>query len=242
MQPEIQLDPVTAYDQIAPQFVQLSEQRRTYLTAIEKLVISQIPRGASSLLDIGSGDGKRAFRIAQASGLKTIVLLEPSAEMRAQWPAGTQGWAIPAEELRHKDEVFDVITCLWNVLGHISPAATRLQVLRECARLLSPEGVLLIDVNHRYNARHYGLLPTLRRILYDLVRPNARNGDVTVRWNVNGTSYATGGHVFTHREFESLAHSAGFQIARKFTVDYRTGHIRRSKFSGHPLYVLQRLP
>jgi len=218
----------------------LSERRRAYLDRIDQIVISEIPQGTRSLLDIGAGDGSRALRIVEAAGLKNLVLLEPSAGMRGQWPAGTCGWAIRAEELCGRNARFDAITCLWNVLGHIFPAANRVEVLRHCARLLSLDGLMFIDVSHRYNARHYGLAPTLLRMIRDRVFPNEENGDVVASWDINGARYATHGHVFTDAEFRRVAALAGLTIRKSFAVDYATGEIRRSKFSGHLLYALSR--
>jgi ubiquinone/menaquinone biosynthesis C-methylase UbiE len=146
------LDPVAAYDRIAPSFARLSEQRRAYLDAVERLIVSAIPAGSHSLLDIGAGDGVRSLGIAQAAGLKEIVLLDPSASMREHWPAGVTAWAMRAEDLHAQQGQFDVITCLWNVLSHIFPARARSEVLRQCARLLGRGGRIFVDVNHRYNA------------------------------------------------------------------------------------------
>jgi SAM-dependent methyltransferase len=232
-------EPVTAYDRIASEFARISNERRAYLNAIERLAIAEIPPGSRSLLDVGAGDGTRTLRITQAAGLKDFVLLEPSAGMRSKWPAGIRGWPIRAEELSTNDERFDVITCLWNVLSHIHPGQARAEVLRQCGRLLPPHGVLLIDVNHRYNASHYGILPTLQRMARDLFLPHERNGDVTARWAVEGTVCATRGHVFTDAEFRRLVKSAGLTVRKVISVDYRTGEIRRFKYAGSLFYVLQ---
>jgi 2-polyprenyl-3-methyl-5-hydroxy-6-metoxy-1,4-benzoquinol methylase len=233
-------DPVDAYDRIAPEFARLSEQRRAYLNRVERLVIDAIPEGARSLLDIGSGDGTRAFRIAAARRLPDVILLEPSAAMRAMWPHGACGWPIRAEELGEKVGQFDVITCLWNVLGHIFPDQQRAEVLRHCARLLSPNGRLFVDVSHRYNARHYGVMPTLARMLRDGIAPNGMNGDVQVHWTVNATTHAAQGHVFTDAEFRRIATGGGLRIENVFAVDYSSGKVRRSLFQGHLFYIASR--
>lgn len=234
------LEPVAAYDRLAPVFAAASNRRHAYLDTIDRLVMAEIPSGAGSLLDIGAGDGTRALRIVAAKSISNTILLEPSAAMRARWPVTVGWWPIRAEELHTKAGQFEVITCLWNVLGHILPAESRIAVLRECARLLSPDGLLLVDVNHRYNAQEYGIVPTAVRMLWDRVHPDVRNGDVTVRWQVDRDVYATKGHVFTHREFCRLARAAGFIIQKRMIVDYETGHVRRFSFAGNLLYVLRR--
>lgn len=236
---EVQLDPVAAYDRIAPEFARISAQRRPYLDRIDQLIISEIPPGKRSLLDVGAGDGSRAAHIAGESNLEALTLLEPSAGMRRDWPIDARGWEMRAEELYRKQDQFDVITCLWNVLGHIALPETRAELLGHFARLLAPEGLIFIDVSHRYNVRHYGLAPTLLRMVGDRLAPNKRKGDVLAHWDVGGTRYTTNGHVFTHAEFRALSQAAGLTIKKLFSVDYATGRIHKSKFAGHLLYVLQ---
>jgi 2-polyprenyl-3-methyl-5-hydroxy-6-metoxy-1,4-benzoquinol methylase len=233
------LDPIDAYDRIATAFPRLSEERRAYLDAVDRLIVAAIPTGSRSLLDVGAGDGVRALRVAREAGLTDVTLLEPSAGMRASIPASPHVWAMRAEDLVREEGCFDAITCLWNVLGHIFPAAARGGVLRECARLVAPDGAIYLDLNHRYNARHYGPLATARRFLYDHLRPNVGNGDVTVRWAVEG-GCATAGHVFTGREVRALCESAGLRIEKRLAVDYATGRLCRWTWQGNLLFVLRR--
>jgi 2-polyprenyl-3-methyl-5-hydroxy-6-metoxy-1,4-benzoquinol methylase len=231
------LDPVSAYDRIAPVFARIAEKRKSYLDSIDRLVISGIPPQSRSMLDVGAGDGGRARRIAQARDIAELVLLEPSAAMQGQ---DRKFRTMRAEELHLLEGKFDVITCLWNVLGHIFPSDARLEVLRQFARLLSPQGRIFVDVQHRYNVRHYGTIPIALRFLHDQLMWNETNGDVTVAWDVEGVRCTTRGHVFTHREFRSLAQAAGLKIENRFVVDYASGEGRRWSVEGHLLYVLGR--
>lgn len=234
------LDPIRAYDRLAAEFAAVSDRRRSYLNEVERQIVLHVPAGSSSLLDIGAGDGMRAARIAKAARITNVVLLEPSSEMRKLWPSHTEGWPLSAERLGEKTGRFDVITCLWNVLGHIFPAQSRVDVLRHCARLLSPGGRFFIDVNHRYNMSAYGAVPTLCRMLRDLTLPSERNGDVTLHWRIAGDTCSTRGHVFTHSEFRRLATKAGLVIEKSITVDYSSGQLRKSRFAGNPLFILRR--
>jgi len=234
------LDPVDAYDRIAPVYASLAQQRRAYLDSIDRLIGARIPPGGRSLLDVGAGDGARAARIAAAAGLPDLTLLEPSGVMRSHCPAQTNLWAMRAEDLRQRQGSFDVITCLWNVLGHILPAAARAEVLRQFARLVSADGIVFLDLNHRYNARHYGALATAARFLRDRVSPGDRNGDVRVSWDIEGHRVSTTGHVFKHREFSALSTAAGLRIEQRFIVDYASGQLRQWSCEGNLLYVLSR--
>jgi len=234
------LDPVDAYDRIAPVYASLAQQRRAYLDSIDRLIAARIPPGGRSLLDVGAGDGARAARIAAAAGLPDLTLLEPSGVMRSHCPAQANLWAMRAEDLGQRQGSFDVITCLWNVLGHILPAAARAEVLRQFARLVSADGIVFLDLNHRYNARHYGALATAARFLRDRVSPGDRNGDVRVSWDIEGHRVSTTGHVFKHREFSALSTAAGLRIEQRFIVDYASGQLRQWSCEGNLLYVLSR--
>jgi SAM-dependent methyltransferase len=232
-------DPVAAYDRIAPVFARLREQRRPFLDRIDQLVLSEMPPDSRTMLDVGSGDGSRARRIARARAIAELVLLEPSRAMQGHGPADAKMWTMRAEELHSVQATFDVITCLWNVVGHIFPSKTRIEVLRQFSRLVSQRGRIFIDVNHRYNARHYGPLPTALRWLRDQVSWDEKNGDVMVAWDVEETRCTTAGHVFTNREFRTLALAAGLSIEKMFVVDYATGVLRRRSWQGNLLYVLR---
>jgi SAM-dependent methyltransferase len=233
------LDPVAAYDRIAPVFARLADQRKPYLDGIDQLILSAIPPGTCSMLDVGSGDGSRARRIAHSQGISELVLLEPSLAMQGSHLANAKAWTMRAEELHSVQAEFDVVTCLWNVLGHIFPAGARVEVLRQFARLLSPQGRIFVDLNHRYNARHYGPLPTTLRFLRDFVSWDEKNGDVVVTWDVDSEKCTTLGHVFIDKEFRSLARAAGLGIKKRFVVDYATGELRRWVWQGNLLYVLR---
>lgn len=231
------LDPVAAYDRIGPVYARIAEKRRAYQDGVDRRVTAEIPSGTRSMLDVGSGDGLRARRIAQVKDIAELVLVEPSVAMQGR---DGEFRTMRAEELHLLKGEFDVITCLWNVLGHIFPSAARLELLRQFARLASPQGRIFIDLQHRYNMRHYGAIPTAFRFLRDRLKWNETNGDVMVTWDVEGVRCTTRGHVFTHHEFRALAQTAGLNIQNRFVVDYATGKSRRWSIEGHLLYVLER--
>ena len=230
------LDPVAAYEQIAPRFAELARERKPYLDSVERLVISSIPVGSRSLLDVGAGDGARARRIARNRGIPELVLLEPAVAMQRE---ASDIRTVRAEDLHTIEGRFDVILCLWNVIGHVFPGAARVEALRQFARLLAPRGRAFADVSHRYNVRHYGAAPTAARFIHDLFAWRENSGDVEVSWDFGARRTTTKGHVFTHREMASMCSAAGLAIERKFVVDYATGQELRWDFEGHLLYVLK---
>jgi 2-polyprenyl-3-methyl-5-hydroxy-6-metoxy-1,4-benzoquinol methylase len=135
---------------------------------------------------------------------------------------------------------FDVITCLWNVLGHIRSCENRVRSMRAMRDLLAPEGKCFIDVNHRYNLRSYGVIPTLARFIRDSVFYKETNADVLAKWSIGAESISTHGRVFTDHEIRQLARAAGLTVEERIVVDYDSGKIRRFGFAGNLLYVFRR--
>jgi SAM-dependent methyltransferase len=235
-------DPVAAYDRIAPEYSAFSERRKAYLRAVEDLIVSRIREGAGSLLDVGAGDGSRAMRIAAAAAIKRVVLVEPSLGMSQDVPTTAELWRIRAEVLNPDtiSERFDVVTCLWNSLGHVVGHECRRRALSNIALLLTPTGKMFLDLNHRYNARSYGLTATSARWLKDALTYDLSHGDVTASWRVGGSCVSTYGHVFTHGEIMRLAQSAGLQLESRIVLDYENGSVRRWSWLGNLLYIFRR--
>lgn len=235
------LSSIDAYDLLAPWYRCISEERLPYLCRVEDIVIRCAPRGGA-MLDVGAGDGWRAMRIARSAELSRVVLLEPSAGMRAQCPGGVEIWPCSVPEIPETAPPFDIITCLWNVLGHVPETWQRERMLAEMRKRLAPGGAIFLDVSHRYNAASYGWRMTFLRMALDFLLPSNRRGDVVVSWNAGGKTVRTHGHVFTHREIRRLVRSAGLKIIGRWVVDYETGIQRRMPLSGHLLYQLAAAP
>ena len=234
-------DPVAAYDQLASRYAELSRRREPYLRAVESCIQQRVPSGSRSMLDIGAGDGTRALRIAAASAIKHVILLEPSAGMARLVSQESEVWPIRAEELDSAalSERFDVITCLWNVLGHVRREESRARAVANIARMLSPEGKFFLDVNHRYNVRAYGVPQTAARWIGDKIIDGETRGDVTANWRTGESTISTHGHVFTDGEVMRLAQAAGLALDERIVIDYEDGRVRRWSILGNLLYIFR---
>lgn len=233
----IHLSPIEAYDALAPYYDSLRASRQQYLAAIDQIIIREA-RGARTLLDVGSGDGARALRIARSVGVMDVVLLEPSAGMRAQCREEAECWSCDASRLPATPRKFDLVTCLWNTLGHLQDTREREGVLARLKTMLTPQGSIFLDVNHRYNGRNYGWARTAFRLLHDLVSPAESNGDVLTSWQAGDERICTRGHVFTQRELLGIFNNAGVRVKARWVVEYETGKPRRFSILGNLLYRL----
>jgi SAM-dependent methyltransferase len=234
------LPPVEAYDAFADSYKSYAEGRRQYQDAINDIVVSRAGH-AYSLLDAGAGDGSRALEIGRRIRVERIVLLEPSRGMRAHCVEVVELWPFSIQEIPDTAPSFEVITCLWNVLGHVQGSDARLSALVKLRRLLVPGGKLFLDVNHRYNAGAYGWSKTIARMLQDTIFPSVTNGDLIVSWNSGGAAekvIQTKSHVFIHAEMRKLFQAADLKPVQRWVIDYQTGAQHHLPFGGHLLYQL----
>lgn len=236
-----------SYDQLAPHYRALSEQRTTYLAAVEAYVVQAADRlPLRRMLDVGAGDGTRARRIAAVVGVNELVLAEPSEGMAAlARTASLDGetiWPYGMEQLPLDEGKFDLIICLWNVLGHVPGTIARIAGLQRMVALLAPGGLVVVDVNNRHNAAAYGRWRVLLRRLVDAVWPDERRGDVMLTWNVGDAAVSGRGHLFTPAEIQRLAQSSGLRIIDEIAIDYVSGKRSRRLVDGQLVYTFEKAP
>ena len=228
-----------AYDRLAPHYRAYACARAAYLDAVDRYVIEHAPKGAS-LLDVGAGDGVRAAAIARAIAASHVVLCEPSERMASlcRLRSVAQVWTQPAENLPVTSERFDVVTCLWNVLGHLPDRTARIRALAGMRRLLAPGGRIFCDVNNRHNARASGPLRVLGRRMLDAIYPDDRRGDAVFEWRIGDERIPGRGHLFTPGEMDSIVHEAGLRIEERIAVDYLSGAPSPRPWDGQLVYRL----
>jgi len=227
------LDAIAAYDFVAPGYRELSDRRRAYLDAVDAEILRRVPGGAASLIDVGAGDGRRALHIAGRTGISRVVLVEPSEGMRQLIPAGVEVWDERMEALREVGREFDVVLCLWNVLGHVPSRELRVAALRNLGRMCSAGGLIFLDVINRYNVAECGVGVVVRRFL------SSENGDVPVKWRTGGGEVETRGHVFAAMEIEEMVREAKLEVVERVVLNYRTGRRESWTIAGNLLYVLK---
>ena len=230
--------PPDIYDALAPHYREYARSRQAYLAAVDSFVLRHAPVSPAAVLDVGAGDGVRGVRLARQLNAGRIVLCEPSREMAAHCRnlGADAVWEAAAENLTGDAARFEVVLCLWNVLGHVADRPRRLAALQAIRRALAPAGAVFLDVNNRHNAAAYGSWKVLGRRLVDAVWPDERRGDAEYAWNVGGVSLRGRGHLFTPAEIEEMIAEAGLRVIRRVAVDYATGDCSSSPYRGQLLY------
>ena len=230
-----------AYDALAPYYVEYARSRAAYCESVDSRLLDWLPPRIDAMLDVGTGDGSRAVRLAKAMSAARLVLSDPSHPMveLCRGHHVSDIWHCRAEELPADRGTFDIVTCLWNVLGAIGSAAGRLEALRRMGALISADGRLYIDVHNRYNIATAGVARVAARMWRDLVRPSDSNGEIDVLWNVAGQQISSRGYLFTRREMSELVLAAGLRVVHGTYIDYDTGAVR-GPWTGQMVFCLQR--
>ncbi len=217
-----------AYDGLAPHYVEYARRRSAYLQGVDRCLVRWMSAGVASMLDVGSGDGSRAVRLAETIGATRLVLSDPSTAMveRCRRHSVSDVWCCAAEGLPDGPERFDLITCLWNVLAEVEGTSKRVQALTRMCACLSPRGRIVLDVHNRYNVATAGVARVAARMWRDLVRPSDSNGEIDVLWNVAGQQIPSRGYLFTPRDMSGLVLAAGLRVVHQTYLDYDTGAVR----------------
>jgi SAM-dependent methyltransferase len=230
------------YDALAPHYREYADRKAPYLASVDRFIRDNFPPDARTLLDVGAGDGVRGMAIARAQGVEDVVLCDPSPEMAARCrslsPADV--WTVGAEMLPATERRFDVILCLWNVLGHLPGRAARVRALSNMRALLSERGVIFFDVNNRHNASAYGWRTVLGRVVLDRLLFDERRGDASFDWNVAGRVFPAMGHLFTPAEIREIVRVSGLDEQRLIAIDYATGARSASLLRGQLVFMVKR--
>lgn len=230
---------LAAYDAVAPIYQTYASSKNLYIDGVDAIIAPYLKPGLR-LLDVGTADGCRLAKLTDGKQLQEVVAIEPSKEMVAccnKHPFPVHH--VAAENMASLDlGQFDVVLCLWNVLGHIVDNKTRLQALSNMAQKLRPNGKLIIDVQNRHNAKAYGRFNVAARRLIDCLAFSEHRGNAYYKWDIAGKKYDSSGHLFTPKEVTELFRNAGLKITSQYSVDYQTGKRSASPFAGNLCYIL----
>lgn len=228
------------YDAFAGEYRDYSEQKSRYIAAVDELIVEYFGESIECMLDFGAGDGVRGARLKQRLQCNRLIQADISSEMVARCEilgAADDVWGEEASWPKTIDQ-FDLIVCLWNVLGHVSDRESRVNILRRLGSLMSPDGRLCFDVNNRHN-KVYGKARILWRRIIDFLWPDERRGDAVFDWTINGVVYPAYGHLFTFAEISQLLSDADLEIETWRAVDYLDGSVSTKVDCGHLFFVVK---
>lgn len=229
------------YNKLAPFYREYSIGRSSYILAVDKILQKELTADKNSLLDLGAGDGERLLNALREhkTYLDNIYMVENSPNMIKQINCPTYAKIIQddfSSKTFNLKKQFDVISCLWNVLGHISERNI-LQALTNIKHHLSPKGIAIIDINNRQNIKQYKW-NAIKNCFKDIFLYNYKNGDINFSMDIRGNIVPAKVHLFSCNEFEGLIEKSGLIIKKRHFINYQTGKKVRNRFSGQICYIL----
>ncbi|ARV12798.1 hypothetical protein BTO09_10745 [Gilvibacter sp. SZ-19] len=221
------------YNAIAKNYSKLARKRLKYLMAVEAIITKS--QNIDSYLDIGCGDGKRSLRIIDQLKPRKVVLLDESDQMLQNINASQLG-VIEVKVGNYLSQPietkFDLITCLWNVFGHLESKEIKLLFLEKIHNSLTESGILFLDINNRYNLKSYGIKAVFQNIFKDFTgKQNAGYYSLNA-----GTDISSQVYIHNPFEMDKLLKRAGFSKVKKYYIDYDTGEEKSTFLEGQILY------
>jgi len=215
------------YNDVGGSYAGLSFGRKNYIQGVDGVLKNLgIPK-KSKWLDVGSGDGARALLLAGETGWQLSVS-EPTTLLDEKFELENPKVFVirtSVEEIPVGFGEFDLVTLLWNVLGHVDNPQT---VLAKAWELLRPGGIIFFDVNNFLNLRNYGVLR------YGMNYVRSRSGELIFSIPQNdelGTGRARV-RLFSEAGVEKNLQRCGFREISTSFVDYRTGRVVRRSSQG----------
>ena len=196
------------YDKISSDF---SHTRKWFWPEL-RFVRDLIPDGAH-ILDVGCGNG-RFLGVLEGKSLSytgldfSKELIEIAREQNRE-RANTTFVVGDALALPFADKSFDVVVS-FAVLHHIPSHAYRVEFLREMARVVKPESLIVLTAWNVWRARPWTILLFAFKKLSGLTRLDF--GDAIIGFNTKKNVRFV--HALTAREIRSLAEEAGLTVKR----------------------------
>lgn len=232
----------TFYSRFAKLYVQYSATKKAYLSSVNTF-IKQEAGIMKTMVDVGSGDGKRSKEIADLLGIDDFTLIDNSEGM-INLSKNIHGATVFENDISStefkSEKKYDIVLCLWNVMGHIA-FDRRVNALKNLVSLVDDKGFVFLDVNNRYNAVHYGMKAFIKNICKDILTPKISNGDFELNIDTEQGQINTIVHIFNPNEMELLLKSAGIKILKRKIINYKTGEVKSNFWSGQLVYKLAKI-
>ncbi len=229
------------YDQFSSHYHNYSIQRQCYLRKIDQLLLST-GKSASSLIDVGCGYGDRSLKLARSLNIGRVTLLDNSPCMLRY--CNSQGHEKILLDISSNNfsvnKKFDMVLCLWNVLGHVETEEKRIVALKNMRNLLTENGKLYIDVNNRHNISEYGYFSVIRNLFKSYFLFYRETGDFLLKMKSGDAVLQTKVHIFTVYEMKRLIKESGLKMVQRKIINYQDGKEVRSVFQGQLFFILSK--
>lgn len=209
------------YDNLSYSYDYISEKRRKYLESIDQEILNFIkPLNINAILDVGIGNGKRSNKFITKLNFseKKFYGIEPSEKMHLEslkiFNEKKNIININLESYQtHKK--FELIMCLWNVIGHVS----NLEIfIKKVSELSSHNGYFIFDFNNIYNLKEYGLSSFMSNSFVGLFKHK-------FKFRVVNNNDDTLVNYYKPKYISKILSFYNFKILKKIHINYKDGTI-----------------
>jgi 2-polyprenyl-3-methyl-5-hydroxy-6-metoxy-1,4-benzoquinol methylase len=196
------------------------KRREKYINGVNRDFLKIAKDKGLNWLDIGSGDSIRSAYLNTILG-KKLTVLEPSELLTKDFECSNPDIKFLRTSIEEIEflEKFDVISLLWNVVGHL----TNLEAtLKKIYNALHPGGVLYFDTNSPFNLIEYGVRQVVKNFF-------SKQEYLKFSWpDSNSESYV----LFYKKSYLiKILKEAGFSVSVR-NINYDSGNSVRSCFFG----------
>lgn len=237
------------FDSIARMYDAKSSARACYLSTIDMLIRDELQgseSGESLVLDVGCGTGTRAQSIFSSIPWARVYGIDVSPEMVKIAREKNFERVVQSDmrQIPFPDNYFDVVTCLFNVMGYLPTPQERMRAFKEVKRVLKPEGLFFVDFMNRW---HLGENVNFKRSIWAAVGLYVKSlfsglenaGNIFFKLPLNNGQLEGFVHGFSLPEIRSLLKECEFDELQMSVVGYDTGKLKHRKWQGQYFVIAQ---
>lgn len=238
---------VKHFDILSEQYDKTSLKRKKYNDSINEIVKQFIDGDKYyCILDVGCGTGTRARELLKTLDHYEYYGCDISTKMIAK--ATQNGLSNisygDVTNLQYENGKFDIVLCLFNVLGYLHHESDILKALSELSRVVKDDGVIFIDVMNQqhvgeklqYKKRYFSHLITTIKSYMFFGKPYGQLFKLSID-NKQLEGYVRG---FRAKEIKRLVSKANLEIIKSHIVGYDSGQIHSDIKKGQIFLALMK--
>jgi SAM-dependent methyltransferase len=199
--------------------LQTEDERPFDLSVLEQHITQP-----GTLVDLGCGTGRLLLPFAQRGFRCLAVDLSPQMLQIVGCKAQTEGLSVDrvlanlVELDCLRDSIADYALCMFSTLGMIRGRDNRRRALAHAARILKPDGLLILHVHNRWSNLWIpqGRSWVLRNTIASKLRPEVEAGDKFFDYQDVPKMFL---HLYTRRELTADLRSAGWHVDHWVPLD-----------------------
>ena len=220
------------YDKLSNSYKDKYKTRYSYIESVNNKICDFFkPINQTNILDIGVGDGERAFNLISRLGISksNYYGLEPSKKMyqKAKKNLLNDNLFNLSLENFENNMKFDYILSLWNVIGHINDLDI---FFSKISKLIKKNGYIIFDFNNIFNIKEYGMVNYFKNKILSIFISK-------FKFNLTYSNNTTQVNFYTKSFIKKILKKNNFKIQDMHFINYQNGIIENSAYKGQVVMI-----